>query len=204
MAKWYERANELAFKAVAGGFAFQCPNPWVFARPRYYLVNEAQKAEILRHLSRWRIANLAMIGVLVVTLVAVLLVVQIVPLSYGLPFVYAWAALIIPLCLAPHLYLVWKLAPIVATLPPTDERITLAEQLSGTATSAAKLILYVGLVASLVMVVGGIIGVVDAIDEGRSLLSIGLKVFTTIFGGLLAFWFGSLLVAKKQLARKAV
>ena len=54
------------------------------------------------------------------------------------------------------------------------------------------------------MVVGGVIGVVDAINEGRSLLSIGLKVFTTIFGGLLALWFGSLLVAKKRLARKAV
>ena len=191
MARWYERANELAFKAVPGGFVFQCPNPWVFARPRYYLVNEAQKAEILGHLRRWRIANLAMIGFLVVTAIAVMLVVQIVPLSYSLPLIYAWAALIIVLCvsLSPHLYRGWKLAPIVATLPPTDQRIRMAEQLSSTATSAAKLLLFVGLVGGVVMVVAGVIGVIDAVNEGRSLLSIGSKVFTTLFGGLLALWF---------------
>jgi hypothetical protein len=35
------------FKQVGGGWVFQAPNPWVFGRTSRYLVNEAQKAELL-------------------------------------------------------------------------------------------------------------------------------------------------------------
>ena len=31
------------FKPVQGGYIFRAPNPWVFGRGRYFLVNEAQK-----------------------------------------------------------------------------------------------------------------------------------------------------------------
>ena len=53
--KWYARANEAAFKPTAGGHVFQRPSPWMFARPRYYLVTDAQKAELLDGLERWRL-----------------------------------------------------------------------------------------------------------------------------------------------------
>jgi hypothetical protein len=35
------------FKPVGGGWVFQAPNPWVFGRTSRYLVNDAQKAELL-------------------------------------------------------------------------------------------------------------------------------------------------------------
>jgi hypothetical protein len=35
------------FKQVGDGWVFQAPNPWVFGRTSRYLVNEAQKAELL-------------------------------------------------------------------------------------------------------------------------------------------------------------
>jgi hypothetical protein len=35
------------FKQVGGGWVFQAPNPWVFGRTSRYLVNDAQKAELL-------------------------------------------------------------------------------------------------------------------------------------------------------------
>src|SRR6476619_5650004 len=65
MAKWYEAANEASFKSVAGGYVFQSPNPWIFARPRYYLVNEAQKAQIAERLRRFRLLNLITLPILV-------------------------------------------------------------------------------------------------------------------------------------------
>jgi hypothetical protein len=35
------------FKQVGGGYVFQAPNRWVFGRSSRYLVNDAQKAELL-------------------------------------------------------------------------------------------------------------------------------------------------------------
>ena len=54
MAKWYEGAEEAAFKPVAGGYLFQAPNPWPFGRSSAYLVNEAQKATLAARLRRMR------------------------------------------------------------------------------------------------------------------------------------------------------
>jgi hypothetical protein len=34
------------FKAVAGGYVFRVPSPWMFGRDRHYLVTEAQIGEI--------------------------------------------------------------------------------------------------------------------------------------------------------------
>src|SRR5262249_53344548 len=71
MARWFERANEVSFKPTTQGHVFQAPSPWIFARPRYYVVTEAQKARLLAGLSRWRLIlliaslfNLALIGCL--------------------------------------------------------------------------------------------------------------------------------------------
>ena len=61
MPRWYERANEASFKPVEGGYVFQAPSPWIFARPSYYLVSDAKKAEISARLGRWRLL-LLMVG----------------------------------------------------------------------------------------------------------------------------------------------
>src|SRR5271163_2110076 len=43
-----ETIEAVLFKpAAGGGFVFQAPKPWLFGQARNYLVNEAQKAEIL-------------------------------------------------------------------------------------------------------------------------------------------------------------
>jgi hypothetical protein len=39
------------FKPVPGGFVFQAPNPWVFGASRHYLLNAAQKSEILARMT---------------------------------------------------------------------------------------------------------------------------------------------------------
>jgi hypothetical protein len=55
MPRWYEVANEASFKLTPAGHVFQAPSPWIFARSRYYLVSDAQKAELLAGLRRWRL-----------------------------------------------------------------------------------------------------------------------------------------------------
>jgi len=37
---------EVLFKATEGGYVFRAPNPWVVGQAKHYLVTEAQKAEI--------------------------------------------------------------------------------------------------------------------------------------------------------------
>ena len=61
MGRWYEGAEEAAFKAVSGGYVAQLPGPNLLGRSRSYLVNEAQKAEIVAVLRRQR---LMMIGLM--------------------------------------------------------------------------------------------------------------------------------------------
>src|SRR5262245_48230137 len=63
MARWYEAANEGSFKATDGGYVFQSPNPWIFARPRYYFVNDTEKAAISERMRRWRILMLTLMMV---------------------------------------------------------------------------------------------------------------------------------------------
>jgi len=42
-----DNREALMFKKVPDGYVFRAPNPWVFGRARFYLVNEAQKAQLL-------------------------------------------------------------------------------------------------------------------------------------------------------------
>src|SRR5260370_24932794 len=37
----------VAFKPVPGGYVYRAPSAWLFGPPNHYLVNEAEKAEIL-------------------------------------------------------------------------------------------------------------------------------------------------------------
>ena len=46
MSNFAESASVL-FKRVEGGHVFQAPNPWIFGPGKRYLVNDAQKAELL-------------------------------------------------------------------------------------------------------------------------------------------------------------
>ena len=44
----FDGMEEVAFKPRADGFVYCPPNPWLFGRNRYYLVNEAQKSDLAR------------------------------------------------------------------------------------------------------------------------------------------------------------
>jgi hypothetical protein len=212
MPRWYERANEASFKPAEGGYVFQAPSPWIFARPSYYLVSDAKKAEISARLGRWRLL-LLMVGPAILCL---MLPVILFPSTIGrlflplyqqlgtglfAPFLFTVLMLLMaPLIAVPQIYLARALRPLLADAPPTEERIKLAEQLPRVAGAMSTKLLVIGLVSALAMMAASGLLLLDAFLEGRLA---GSALFSSsifaIMGGLLTFYFIYLLNLKAKL-----
>ena len=221
MPRWYECANEASFKPAPGGHVFQAPSPWMFARPRYYLVNDAQKAALLARLGTWRLLlMIATVTELLLTLSITLPMILwpgtfarlFVPmhnqLGTGL-FAAVLAAMmmlpIVSLFAVPQIYLARTLRSVLSDAPRTDERITLGEQLPKIAASVSGKVLVVGLIGGLAMMSGGIAQMFDAFLEGHLARSAPANAAIFIMGGLLGSYFVYLLrlKAKSKLTRIA-
>src|SRR5258707_6806991 len=83
MPRWYESANEASFKLTSGGHVFQAPSPWMLARPRYYLVSDAQKAELLAGLGRWRLLLMIVVAVELLLIFSITLPMILWPATFG-------------------------------------------------------------------------------------------------------------------------
>jgi hypothetical protein len=201
MAKWLEGANEAFFKAVPGGYVFQRPSPWPFAQPRCYLVNDAQKAALLGCLGRWKALNVAIVLIIGLITGGLFMVLSANPGYYRIAFV--WTALIVPLLLVPYLYLSRRLAPLTATLPTTDQRITKMEQMNNSARNVAAPIIWLGAVAASIACVGNLLFLIDAPTSGQTGLRLVGYAITALFSGLIAVFFGGLLVKRYKLAKSA-
>jgi hypothetical protein len=136
MATWAEVKLEAMFKRVEGGLIFRVPGLF----PRFYLVTEAQKAEIIHSLMHPQsrptpkrilfFVFLFIAAVIILFLLAVLLAVLLEVTDVGLtfPFVSLYFALIIMLTRG---VLMTRSAPIgrvLAGARKTEQRITLREQ----------------------------------------------------------------------------
>jgi hypothetical protein len=205
MPRWYECANEASFKLTSGGHVFKAPNPWMFARPRYYLVSDTQKAELLARLGRWRLLlMIATIVELMLTLAITLPIILwpstfarlFVPMYHQLGtglFVLVLGVLMIlltvPVFAVPQIYLARALRPVLADAPRTDERITIAEQLPKIAASVSGWVLACGLIGGLAMIGGSIVQMFDASFEGHLARSAPASAAIFITGGLLTCYF---------------
>src|ERR1700678_4134325 len=129
MTRWFEGANDASFKRVADGYVFQSPNPWIFAWPRYYLVSQTQKAEILAHLARSRLLLLTCTLAFFVLLGSFIAFVMLSPatfirlvepalrLGFGTFFliiILMLTLVIAPIVAAPQIYLFRGLRPLLA------------------------------------------------------------------------------------------
>src|SRR5436305_42431 len=84
---WYARANEASFRPTTGGYVFQRPSPWMFARPHYYLVTETQRAALLEGLRRWRLLLLMASLVNLLVIIGVVLPMTLWPKAFAPLFV---------------------------------------------------------------------------------------------------------------------
>ena len=207
--KWYARANEASFKPTAGGYVFQAPSPWIFARPRYYVVSEAQKAQLLAGLGRWRllliaamVANFALVG-------SIMLLMQWWPATFARPLVplaqslgsfgfilllfAVFALMTAPVLAMPQVYLAGVLRAGLVGAPLTDERIRISDQLPKIATSVSRTVLAVGLIAGSVLIVSSLLILLDGYLEGHLLRGALQMIPALLFGALLTAYFVYLL-----------
>jgi hypothetical protein len=211
MAKWYEGAEEAAFKPVAGGYVFQPPSLcWPFTRSRGYLVNEAQKAELAACLRRQRRRIFVLLVVYVLIVLGLMTAVGMSGSAARIPsvelvvIVTVTALAVVPIVILPHVYLMRSMRPLLADLPRTDERITVSDQLHSLAGAISGKLLALGGIGGGMMTIGNIVSIVDAIAEDRGGSKLYWPIFGLVFGALLTSYFAYLAVLKARLKRRAV
>lgn len=186
----FDRMEEMSFKRVPEGWIYRAPNPWLFGPMRYYLVNEAQKSQIVGpHRRMWRWLFLA---ILVLTAVVV-------PMALAVdeqhPFGALAAATLIGLIvgLASNAYLCRTIRPIVAGLQPTTQRITQHDALkTQIAVSSRGYLMFFGLLSLTLFVLSALRP--GLASTGWDLWSLAGAV---LFGTSTIYWF-VLYVAKRR------
>lgn len=124
----FDGMEEMSFKRVPEGWVYRAPNPWLLGRSRYYLVSEKQKSEIAGHHRRMWLFLL--LGIAVIAAVGAPLTLagfddQQVVLSL------ATAALLgLIVGFVANAWLWRTIRPIIADLPPTNQRIAQSEVLN--------------------------------------------------------------------------
>lgn len=220
MARWYEAVNQASFKSAPGGYVFQSPNVWMFGRPRYYLVTEAQKAAILPHMGHWRLRLLLVVLAEALLLGSLIAFVNLAPATFlrlvapafqfgvGAFAVGMFALMIlvlIPPMLVPQVYLNRSLAPVLAAASPTDQRIALGDQLPKIAGSISVWVMALGLFGGVCIIGAALAGLVEAYLEGHwksALFWPFLPPFAV--GALVTSYFVYLWILRARLRRSAV
>ena len=213
MPRWYDGAEESAFKPVAGGYVAQLPSSRLIGRPRYYLVNEAQKAEIATVLRRERRWMLGLLAIFFLTLAAfgAGLAVGIAHghggrvlsgLSIGIGTSLLVLVMIVTFAWL-HAYVMRPLQPLLATLPRTEQRITFFEQVHAIAKAVSAKVLVVGVVAGIVAMIASSMAVIGVIYEGRWGFTLVWGLIMFVWGGLLTVYFAWLIAIRKRLDRNA-
>lgn len=174
MGRWYEGAEEAAFKPVPGGYVAQLPGPRLLGRSRSYLVNEAQKAEIVAVLRRQRLMMIGLMLALAVVGAGCGLFVGVLhgqgspvaPLSIAIGTAL-FIVVIFVACLLLTIYALLPLRPLLAALPNTEERISVNERVGSVARSVSPKVLAVGIVSAPVVVIANALTVAHSLYEGR-------------------------------------
>jgi hypothetical protein len=198
MARWYEGAEESAFKPTTGGYVFQ-PKPWVARRSRNYIVNESQKAEIAACLRRRQRLLLLMSAIYLLLTVALILSIRFaIHVRPGFLVIFLGVVILSPLLAVPQLYLNRALRPLLADLPRTDEQIAVGERLERTATAVSGKLLLLGALGGALCITGGLMVLSDAIAEGEVSRGVYRAAFLVVFGGVLTSYFAYLTILKNR------
>ncbi len=129
------RKSVVFFKPVPGGYVYRAPNTWLLGSRRHFLVTEAQKAAILAIASSTVGPVLWITGATWIALSALLgAALSLWMYRYYRPGLVGIGAMIsmmlsiYPAFVLSRQLLLRRLRPILATLPPTSERITSLEE----------------------------------------------------------------------------
>jgi hypothetical protein len=130
-----DNRETLWFKQVPEGYVFRAPTPWIFGRARYFLVNEAQKAQLVAVLtarSQFATLTIVMLSFLAMFGASITAVVYAAGDDYAVGIFVATIVLALLTLYAALLIVTLPLAgrvePLLAGLAPTDQRITAADR----------------------------------------------------------------------------
>jgi hypothetical protein len=203
MPRWYDGAEDAAFKPVPGGYVAQLPATGLIGRSRRYFVNAAQKDEIAATLRRQRRSLLVLVLFVVPLGVVFGLLVGVLhnqdpglsPLWVALGFLLLAVVLFMTAVLR-SIYLMRSLQPMLATLPRTEERITPREQVETIAKRVSGKVLLLGIVSGPLMTLSQILPVIDAMQQGHLGFALAWHLIPCLFGALLSGYFAWLLAIR--------
>jgi hypothetical protein len=208
MGSWYEGAEEAAFKPASNGYVAQLPSPRLFGRPRRYIVNRMQKAEIAVALRRQRRLMLVLMLSLVPVGAAFGLIAAILHKegqALSLLWIAVGTALLLLFALAgsvlANVYAMRPLRPLLATLPLTDERISLDEQVGRIATSVSGKVLAAGLISGPLVIIANVLMIMRSISEGYFEIVVLWNAIACLGGVMLTAYFIGLLIMRSRHAR---
>jgi hypothetical protein len=125
----------LWFKQVPEGYVFGAPNPWIFGRRQFFLVDEAQKAQLLAVLTaRSQSAALTMVILPFLAMFAACVAAIVFVAGDGDHSLAVFSETLIAVAVSLYLALLIaagptrRVQPLLAGLSPTDQRITIADR----------------------------------------------------------------------------
>jgi hypothetical protein len=187
------------FKKVTNGYVFRAPALRLFGPGRYYLANEAQKAQFvevlkLKDQSRSIVMGLVFGAVIVVVVMAwayfgyhdrepgiagyLLMIMLLLASIFALAQVYAWVQF-------------YRLKPVLAHLPRSEERISFSElQAAAQKSPSLKASIWNGAIQAFLFAVALFnvgLNLVPAITKGQGTLNLCIFFFVAIISGWGAF-----------------
>jgi len=181
----FDGMEELTFKPVEGGYLYAAPSPWLLGRKRYYFVKAEQKAALA---SAHRTTMRQTFWTIVVGAGACgpLAGVFLSSHSNAQQLAYLGVAALIGLAigLVLNALLLHRLKPIIATLTPSNERITRRDMVSIQATTfSRRYVLGFAVLSFVMLALSATRPVLD--PSGRDLNAI---IGITLFGFATIYW----------------
>jgi hypothetical protein len=205
MRRWYEGAEEGAFRPVQGGYVVRLPSGGLIGRSQHYFVNEAQKAEIATVLRYQRLLMLLSLLFLLPIGGAFGLLIGIwrnrdpglspLWIEIGIPLL---VVCVFATFFSLNFYVMRSLRPLLAVLPRSELRIGFHEQVQRIAKAVSGKILAIGIVGGSVMAVSNMYIIGEAILGGRAEMTLVWNSIACLGGGLLTAYFAWLIALRLQ------
>ena len=179
----FDGMEELTFRPVDGGFLYRAPNRWVFGRYRHYFANADQKAALAsahRTMMRQTFWTIIIGAAICAPLAGVFLPSH----SNAQQLAYLGVSALIGLAigLTLNFLLLQKVNPIIATLTPSNDRITRRDTFTQTTTFSRGYVLGFAMLSFVMLALSAARPIFD--PAGRDLIAIigiALFGFTTVY-----------------------
>jgi len=182
----FDGMEELTFRPVEGGrYLYAAPSLWLFGRKRHYVVNAEQKAALAsvhRTMMRYVFWTIIVAAVTCAPLAGAFLPSQ--SNAQQLLFLSVTTLTGVAIGLALNALLLHRLKPIIATLTPSDERITRRDVFSTQTTTFSRgYVLGFTALSFVMLALSAARPILD--PAGRDLMAV---VGITLFGATTIYW----------------